>query len=459
MAAAAAIVIAVAAYFVVAADRNRRGMEVTERSEGVGSLQRLEDALARAESAQRGYLLTREATLLESYRAAVADIHAELDVVKRRIASRPGALPVDALSTLIEAKLAERRRGVAVRAAEGLAGAERELRTGVGRWLTETVEAVRAAMEAVEGAELREHRRAWFERIALADAIFLTANVLLLALVVGAGLAARAELKRRDQRAQERLRLVELQERILGIVSHDLRTPLAAIDTGAAVLSRSGLGPKQARVAAIILSSARRMARIIRDLLDYTRTRERDDGIPLSIRAADVGEVCARVVEEAALRDGAVALDLRREGDLSGEWDPDRLEQVIGNLVGNAVHHAPPGTPVLVRAIGDGDAVRVDVENDGPPIPPESVRSIFDPFWTGSAHGTEAGHAGVGLGLFIVRSIVEAHGGTVEVQSGPGRPVTFSVRLPRGPPSAAGSAPTSVWRPTDRPPNASAAGR
>ncbi len=448
-AAVAAIVIAVAAYFVVAADRNRRAMDVTERSEGVGSLQRLEDALARAESAQRGYLLTREARSLESYRTAVADIHAELDAVNRRIAARPGAPSIDALSTLIEAKLAELRRGVDARAAEGLAGAQRELRSGDGRWLTETVEAVRAELEAVEGAELRERRRAWFERIALADAIFLTANVLLLALVVAAGLAARAELKRREQRAEDRLRLLELQERILGFVSHDLRTPLAAIDAGAAVLSRSGLAPKQARIAEVVRSSARRMARIIRDLLDYTRMRERDDGIPLAIRAADVGEVCARIVEEAALREDAVALDLGREGDLSGEWDPDRLEQVIGNLVGNAVRHAAPGTPVRVRAMDEGDRVRVEIENDGPPIPPESVRSIFEPFRTASGNGTEAEHAGIGLGLFIVRSIVEAHGGTVDVQSAPGRPVTFTVLLPRGPPSARGAASRTLWRPTD----------
>ncbi|HEX9051146.1 MAG TPA: ATP-binding protein [Anaeromyxobacter sp.] len=448
LAAIAAIVIAVAAYFIVAADRNRRADDVTERSEGVRSLQRLEDALARAESAQREYLLTREERSLESYRGAVADIHAELDVVKRRAAKRPGPIPIDALSALIEAKLAELRRGVDVRAAGGVAEAQRDLRSGDGRWLSETVEGVRAEMEAVEGAELSEHRRAWFERIALADAIFLGANVLLLALVVAAGLAARAEMQRREERAQERLRMLELQERILGIVSHDLRTPLAAIDTGAAVLSRSGLPPKQARIAALIHSSSRRMARIIRDLLDYTRTRARE-GIPLSIRPADVGEVCARVVEEAALRDGAVTLDLHRDGDLSGEWDTDRLEQVFGNLVGNAVRHAPPGTPVRVRALGEADRVRVEVENDGPPVPPESLRSIFDPFRRAAGADPGAAHAGVGLGLFIVRSIVEAHGGTVDVRSAPARPVTFTVRLPRTPPSARDATPASVWRPTD----------
>jgi signal transduction histidine kinase len=448
VAAVVAILIAVAAYFLVAADRNRRAADVTERSEAVHSLQRLEDALARAENAQRGYLLTGEARQLESFRGAVADIHAELVAVRDRIAKRPGGSPADALSALVEAKLADLRRGMDVRVTEGLAKAQRDLRSGDGHWLTETVEAVRAEMEAIAGAELREHRRAWFKRIALADAIFLGANLLLLSLVVTAGLSARAEIRRREERAQERLRMLELQERVLGIVSHDLRTPLAAINTGALVLSRSELPPRQARIAALMHSSARRMERIIRDLLDYTRARARG-GIPLSLRTADAGEVCARVIEEAALHQPAVAVELHRDGDVSGEWDVDRLEQAIDNLVANAIRHARPGTPVRVRALGEGDWVRVEVENDGPPVPVESVRSIFDPFQKAAGHA-ERPHGGVGLGLFIVRSIVEAHGGTVAVLSDPARPVTFSVRLPRRAPPPRDATPTRFWRPTNQ---------
>jgi len=413
VAAVGAILIAAAAYFIVAADRNQRAADVTERSEGVRSLQRLEDALARAESAQRGYLLTREQRQLESFRTAVADIHAELDAVKMRTAKRPDGLPVDALSALVEAKLADLRRGVDIRTAEGLAEAQRELRTGDSGWLTETVEAVRADMEAIEGAELREHRRAWFERIALADAIFLTANVLLLSLV-----------------------------------SHDLRTPLSAINTGAAVLSRSELPPRQARIAALMHSSTRRMEKIIRDLLDYTRTRA-PGGIPLALRASDVGDVCARVIEEAALHEPAVPLQLHRDGDLAGEWDADRLEQVIGNLVANATRHAPPGTTIRVRALGDGEEVRVEVENDGPPVPPESVRAIFEPFQRSSS-GPGAARDGLGLGLYIVRSIVEAHGGTVGLLSAPACPVTFTVRLPRRPPPPSAASPGAIWRPSSQ---------
>lgn len=452
VAAVAAILIAAAAYSFVAADRNRRAADVTERIEGVRSLQRLEDALARAESAQRGYLLTRDERLLEVYRGAVAEIHAELDAVKARAARHPGRVSIDALSALVEAKLAELRRGVDVRARDGLATAQRELRAGDGSWLTDTVEAVRGELEAIEGAELREHRRAWFARIALADAIFLGAAVVLLALVVAAGLAARAEMRRREERAQERLQMLAMQERILGIVSHDLRTPLAAVEAGATVLSRSGLPPREARIAALMQSSARRMERIIRDLLDYTRTRARG-GIPLALQGADLGEICARVVDETTLHERHVGLTLDRDGDLSGEWDADRIEQVVGNLVANAVHHAPRGTTVRLRARGDDAGVRIEVENDGPPVPPEAIPSLFDAFQTGPGGG---GHAGVGLGLYIVRSIVEAHGGRVDVQSPPGRPVTFGVVLPRTPPPANGPTPRRFWRPASQPAQAPA---
>jgi len=458
-AAVAAIVIAVAAYFLVVADRNRNGTRVTERSETVRTLQRLENALVRVENAQRGYLLTHEEPLLEAYRQAVADVHAELDGVKTRVSPRSrDGLAADPLASLVAAKCAELPRGIEVRNADGLATALRELRSGDGSWLTETIEAVRAEMEAIERAEAGEERRAWFGHVALADAIFLGAALLLLALVITAGLATRAEMRRREERAQERLQMLELQERILGIVSHDLRTPLSAIQVGATLLSRSDLGPVQARIAALVESSSRRMERIIRDLLDYTRTRAKE-GIPLSIRLTDVGEVCARIVEEASLSGRGVAVELHRSGDLSGAWDPDRLEQAVGNLVANGIRHARAGTAVRIRAVGEEHRVRVDVENDGPPIPRDAVGSLFDPFQRSGGPGDRA--AGLGLGLFIVRTIVEAHGGTVDVEPGPARPVTFTVSLPRTrSDSPRDAAPPRLWRPTrDEPPRPGAAAR
>ncbi len=151
-------------------------------------------------------------------------------------------------------------------------------------------------------------------------------------------------------------------------------------------------------------------------------------GIPVSRRPADLGEICRSMLDEIALRPGGPLVELEAEGDLSGTWDPDRLEQAFGNLVSNGMRYAPAGRPIRVRAVGERDRVRIDFENDGPPIAPELMRSMFDPFQRGpSASDTD----GLGLGLFIVRSVVEAHGGTVEVSSSPSAPVRFTVVLPR----------------------------
>jgi signal transduction histidine kinase len=451
-AAIGAIVLGVFVYFLVVADRDEKAARVSERSETVLALQRLETALARVESAQRAYLLTHEERHLEAYQRALAEIPPALDAVSAHTPAGPWRTPRnDALAALVEAKIADLRREVQLRNDKGLGTTLRDLRAGDGMWLTDTIEALRAEMEAQERAELGAQRRAWFGRVALADAVFLGATVVLLALVVAAAFGVRADLRRREEREQERVRMLELQERILGIVSHDLRNPLSAIQGGAALLQRTGLAAPQARVAGIIESSSRRMERIIRDLLDYTRIRARD-GIPLAVRATNVGDVCARVVEEAGLgaRDGTV--ELSREGVLDGEWDPDRLQQALGNLVGNALQYAPAGAPVRVRAEGTPDEVRVSVENEGPPIPPELARSIFDPF----RRGVEGDGAfdGLGLGLFIVRSIVEAHGGSVSVSSAAGTPTTFTLRLPRVRPAAERrSRGFGIWRPTrDRDP-------
>jgi signal transduction histidine kinase len=446
VAAVSAIVLAVAGYFAVVADRDEKAARVTERSETVLALQRLENALARAESAQRNYLLTPEERHLEAYRRAIAEIPPALDAVTARTAALPWSGPQgEALAALVKAKVGELRHGVRVREADGLAKTLKDLRAGDAAWLTEAIESLRAQMESDERTALGAQQRAWFGRVALADAVFLAANVVLFALVIVAAFAVRGDMRRREERDQERKQLLELQEGILGIVSHDLRNPLSAIQSGATLLSRGPLAPAQARVAAIITSSSRRMERIIRDLLDYTRTRAKG-GIPLSLRATDVGEVCSRVAEEMALSARDRAVELRCEGDLSGEWDPDRLQQAIGNLVANALQHAPTVAPVRVRAVGEATEVRVEVENDGPPIASDLVRSLFEPFRSGTEPAGSLG--GLGLGLYIVRSIVEAHGGSVGVQSEPSRPVTFTIRLPRERPGSRRARVSGIWRPT-----------
>jgi sigma-B regulation protein RsbU (phosphoserine phosphatase) len=118
-------------------------------------------------------------------------------------------------------------------------------------------------------------------------------------------------------------------------------------------------------------------------------------------------------------------------GDASGEWDPDRLRQVVANLATNAFKYSAPGTPVTVRTRGEPDYVMLEVHNEGPPIPPEALDHLFEPMQRGKRDDRKEG---LGLGLFIVDQIVRAHGGSIEVSSSAEAGTTFRAWLPRHPP-------------------------
>lgn len=222
----------------------------------------------------------------------------------------------------------------------------------------------------------------------------------------------------------------EFRERLIGIIGHDLRTPLSAMSTAASVLMlRGNLNEDDAKLAGRIIDSGERVARMISQLVEFTRARL-GGGFELRLVAADLEEICFQVAEELRLTSGT-AVRLEVSGDVTGHWDVDRLAAVISNLAGNAVEYATPGTPVLLQLEGDSKFVTLHVVNRGDPIPPESIDSLFEPFRRAATSGDRAkGH--LGLGLYIASEIVASHGGTLEVQSADGT-TTFSVRLPRWP--------------------------
>ncbi|BDG05534.1 sensor histidine kinase [Anaeromyxobacter oryzae] len=260
----------------------------------------------------------------------------------------------------------------------------------------------------------------------LATRIVIATGIAVLLLVVIAAFAVRRHLRERELRDREHARVVELQNQLLAMVGHDLRTPLSAIAGSAALLARApDLPSNRVNLAQRIVSSAGRMSRLVRDLLDFTRVRT-EGHLPVSPEPVNLGALCRRVVQEVQAARPGTTLDLEVEGDVTGEWDPARLEQVVSNLLTNACHHGAAGRPVQVSVTGLDDAVRIAVHNEGPPIPEDVLPHMFDPFWRGDGG---ADRAGLGLGLHIVRSLVEAHGGTIEVTSGAGG-TTFSVVLP-----------------------------
>jgi signal transduction histidine kinase len=224
-----------------------------------------------------------------------------------------------------------------------------------------------------------------------------------------------------------------LSEQFVGILGHDLRNPLNTILLSAQQLETLGDGRDiaQARQLGLrIVRSGRRMARMIRDVLEFTRVRL-GGGVQVSPELVDLAQVCQVPVEEIRTihPDCAIGYDVR--GNVRGIWDPDRIGQVVANLLDNAVKHSGAATTgtrrVRLGLSGQDDVVVITVHNDGEPIPEEVRSRLFEPFQRADARG----QTGLGLGLYIVERIVRAHGGTVEVQSTPAEGTTFAVRLPR----------------------------
>jgi PAS domain S-box-containing protein len=221
----------------------------------------------------------------------------------------------------------------------------------------------------------------------------------------------------------------QFRERFIGILGHDLRNPLNAITLSVRALrQRSALSPVQQQLTRGIEASAARMGNMISDILDLTRARL-SGGIPLHLAPTSLPAVCRQVVEELTVVHPGRHITLEVEGPGEGLWDPERLAQVVSNLVGNALEHGAREGSVFVRCLGETERQVLEISNPGAPIPSHLLATLFDPFRQGV--GRSGRGSGLGLGLYIVRELVEAHGGQVRVRSAEDEGTTFTVLLPR----------------------------
>ncbi len=230
----------------------------------------------------------------------------------------------------------------------------------------------------------------------------------------------------------EARRRAGFEQHLIGIVSHDLRNPINAITMAAGlVLKQDNLNESQCRSLRRIISSAERAQRMLRDLLDFTQARIKG-ALPVVPRVMDLHALTRHVVEEVQVTHPDRQLVLEQSGDGWGEWDGDRLAQLITNLVNNALTYSSAHCAVRVRTRGRRDMVALSVHNTGTPIPPEVLPRLFEPLERGETKDAKGGHS-IGLGLFIVKHIVDAHGGRICVHSTATHGTTFTVRLPRRP--------------------------
>jgi two-component system sensor histidine kinase/response regulator len=226
---------------------------------------------------------------------------------------------------------------------------------------------------------------------------------------------------------QELAEMLRVNETFVAAIGHDLKSPIHSIALATDLILRSTQEETTKRHAERIKASSRRMVGMIDELFDLARVRL-GNGIPLEPDDADLATIARNVTAEHLGSAGGRAIDVQQEGNTAGHWDPGRVEQIASNILGNAIRHGTPETPIDVRVQGTESHVVLSVHNGGV-IPAEVRGTLFHPF-----RGSETDRArrnGLGLGLFIVDQLVRAHRGTVEVESTEATGTTFRIRLPR----------------------------
>jgi signal transduction histidine kinase len=228
------------------------------------------------------------------------------------------------------------------------------------------------------------------------------------------------------------------QNMFLAILGHDLRNPLGTVVTGSSFLMQAvDIPPRYILVATRMFNSAKRMSKLINDLIDFTRTHL-GPGIPIRVKQGSIVAVCEEVVNELRTFHPEQQIDLQVPPQLDAIFDEARIAQVLSNLIGNAIQYGSADKPVAVRVAANEDDVVIGVTNRGTTIAPDKLASIFDPMVRIAASVNSAGsdyteRTSLGIGLYISREIIHAHGGRIALASTADEGTTFTVTIPRMP--------------------------
>ena len=249
---------------------------------------------------------------------------------------------------------------------------------------------------------------------------------------LGEALAAKERELR--ERIEELQGLNRIKDEFVGMAAHDLRSPLAVVEMYASFLLEDPQGcltAKDREFLRVIKNQGRFMLNLINDLLDVTRIES--GHLDLNVRSGDWAEFVRRNVDlngALAVRRGvSIEVDVAAAESFMIPFDRNRMEQVLNNLIGNAVKFSPAGSRIVVRVCREEEFVRVNVIDNGPGIPAGELAALFKPFYRGSAP-LPPGERSTGLGLPIAHRIVEAHGGKIGVESREGHGSSFWFTLP-----------------------------
>jgi len=409
-------------------------------------------ALTDAETGQRGFLFTGRESYLQPYNAAEASVSQHIGQLKELTSDNPSQQQMVALiEQRASAKLQELSRTIDAWGRNDAAAARAIVLSDEGKVVMDELRGFVTTMKKVEETLLQQRRNESMQSARQSTLILLFAGGALATLLLFYGQvrwteALRTKLLESEQRARheaerayaserrahdELLRANHVKDQFLATVSHELRTPLNAMLGWASMLRRSTGGDMLQRGLASIERNARAQAQLVEDLLDVSRVIA--GKMKLDTRSVDVRSVVRQAVDVVGPAADAKGIAMALESDAAECWvsaDPDRLQQVVWNLLSNAVKFTPENGRVDVRCASDGSYVGIIVTDTGQGIPHDFLPHIFEPFRQVDASSTRA-QGGLGLGLALVRSLVDLHGGTVSVASaGPGKGSSFSVRLP-----------------------------
>ncbi|MGK2964315.1 MAG: sensor histidine kinase [Tepidiformaceae bacterium] len=383
--------------------------------------------LIEAESNRRGYLLTGDASLLEAYEADLAAIPPALDALDARLIGDRGA-PMAELRALVDARIALGERAIDLKQAGDDAGLEELIAVGRGSELMAQIRENMVGIVIVEGERHTSSRDSASQRAAVSTVAIIATAVLTVLLLAWIFFMLR---KRGQTLALERAN--EAKDALLAMVAHELRTPATVVVGNARALTRYGdsLSEDERKDAlADIASESERLARLVENMMLLSRR----EGTTVDTEPLRVDAIVQAAAERHQRNHPGCEVEVAvGSGMRVAQGYPPYLEQVLENLLVNAMKYGPPGGPITISASEAGSGITVSVMDRGPGVPPSQAESIFEPFTRLPETAQRA--SGVGLGLAVCKRLMAAQGGKIAVAARSGGGSVFTVFLPAATPT------------------------